>query len=95
MADEIVKHKDEPPVVFKGEMTDERVREILLLFIETSTTAMDMLAERGYKGDRKRAVAEVLRSGVVSPPKMFPGSAGCVQFGRAIAEYILAQSAII
>jgi hypothetical protein len=70
-------------------MTPEEVREILVWFIETSTTAMDILKEMGYKGDRQYAVADVLRRKKVKPPPLFPGSAGCVEYGREIADYIL------
>ena len=72
-------------------MTEQEILEILADYIEASTTAMDVLKAAGYIGDRKRVVADVLRRGSVPQPPEFPGSRGCIIFGRAIAKYIMAQ----
>jgi hypothetical protein len=61
----------------------------LLNCIETSSTALDELRGAGFTGQCKQAVADVLRSGIVPVPNAFPGSYGCIQYGRAIARYIL------
>ena len=72
-------------------MTNERIREILIDFIETSTTALDVLKDAGYTGDRQRAVAEVLESCTIRQPPDFPCSSACIAYGKTIAEHILAQ----
>jgi hypothetical protein len=73
-------------------MTDEKIRETLIDFIETSTTAMDLLKDAGYTGDRQRAVAEGLQSRTIPQPLGFPCSSACIAYGRAIAEHILAEA---
>ena len=80
-----------PTVDLFNPMTEQEILEILVDYIETSTTAMDVLKAAGYAGDRKRVVADVLRRGSVPQPPDFPGSRGCIIFGRAIAKYIMSQ----
>ena len=63
--------------------------KLLLDYVETSSTAFEELRKAGFSGDIRQAVADVLRSGVIPVPDAFPGSSGCVQYGKAIAEYIL------
>lgn len=73
-------------------LTDEKVTEILVDFIETSETAIACLTRNEFTGDRKRAVAQVLKDGIISPPYGFPCSRACQDYGRAIAGYILAEA---
>jgi len=68
-------------------LTDDE--NILLSYVETSSTAMEILREKGYTGDCKRVVADVLRSGVLTPPDGFPCSRACIVYGRMIADHIL------
>jgi len=75
----------------EGSMSNDKVMEVLTSFIETSSTALVILAAKGYKGHRKRDVAAVLCAGTIPVPEMFPGSAGCVQYGKAIAEHLLSS----
>lgn len=72
------------------EMTKERRDEILIDYIETSSTALAVLRRAGFDNeDAKWRVAEVLRSQQIQQPEDFPCSDACIKYGKAIAEYIL------
>jgi len=84
-------NNNRPTVDLFNPMSEQKIQEILVAYIETSSTALDVLKAAGFSGDRKRAVANVLRSGSVPQPPDFPCSRACIAYGRAIAEYILSQ----
>ena len=64
------------------------IREVLVDCIESSSTALDILKERGVGTIRKLQVATVIKNKLVKPGPNFPASDACVKYGRAIADYI-------
>jgi hypothetical protein len=72
-------------------MNNERTELDLLLlnYVETSATALEELRNAGFTGNDKQAVADVLTGDVVPVPEYFPCSSACVQYGKAIARYVL------
>jgi len=73
----------------------EKIRETLVACIETSTTALMVLENAPNYGDkdfRMSEVAGVLRKREVPIPREFPGSYGCVKYGKRIAEHLMKKT---
>jgi len=70
---------------------EKSVNETLIDYIETSSTALDILARAGFTGNRRKAVADVLYNGTLQAPPDFPSNRACIAYGKAIAEHILTK----
>jgi len=84
--------KEERKNLLHRKLSDDVLEMALHDCIETSCTAFDVLKKHKMKAqDADRAIANVLLMHIIPIPDGFPGSDACVEYGKAIANYILEQ----